>query len=314
MRGAEYAELAAFLAVAQERSFRRAAVRLGISPSALSHTIRDLEERLGARLLNRTTRSVAASEAGEMLLGKLAPAFADIEEAVAAMSDLRERPSGRVRLSVPRLAAEVVLAPVLGRFATAYPEVRLDVTVEDELTDIVAGRYDAGIRPGELVQRDMVAVRVTPDLRIAIVGSPGYLASRGMPLTPHDLNDQVCINYRWRDSGALYKWPLEKDGVSLEVAVEGPLTMNDSDLVVTAALGGAGLACTLETRVAEHLASGRLVRVLEDWCQPFPGFFLYHPSRRQMRPALRALVDFLRVGGRTAGPEKRGGAADLRLT
>jgi DNA-binding transcriptional LysR family regulator len=298
MRGAEYAELAAFVAVAQERSFRRASVRLGLSPSALSHTVRELEERLGAKLLNRTTRSVAPTDAGLSLLDRLAPAFADIAGAVEAMSAFRDRPSGTVRLNLPKLAAQMALAPAFGRFARAYPDVRLELTVDDGLTDIVAGGFDAGIRPGERVQRDMVAVRVTPDLRTAVVGSPDYLGSRPRPRTPHDLRDHTCINYRWAGSRALYRWPFEKAGEALEVAVEGPLTLNDTDLILAAALDGVGLACILESAVAGHVAAGRLVRVLEEWCQPFPGFFLYYPGRRQVPMALRALIDFLQVSNR----------------
>ena len=298
MRGAEYAELAAFVAVAQERSFRRASVRLGLSPSALSHTIRELEERLGAKLLNRTTRSVAPTDAGLGLLDRLAPAFADIAGAVEGVSAFRDQPSGTVRLNLPKLAAQMALAPAFGRFARAYPDVRLELTVDDGLTDIVAGGFDAGIRPGERVQRDMVAVRVTPDLRTAVVGSPGYFASRPRPRTPRDLHGHACVNYRWAGSGALYRWPFEKAGEALEVAVEGPLTLNDTDLILAAALEGVGLACILESAVAGHVAAGRLVRVLEEWCQPFSGFFLYYPGRRQVPAALRALIDFLQVSSK----------------
>ena len=299
MRGTEYAELAAFVAVAQERSFRRASMRLGLSPSALSHTIRELEERLGAKLLNRTTRSVAPTDAGLSLLGRLAPAFADIAGAVGAVSAFRDQPSGTVRLNLPKLAAQTTLAPAFGRFARAYPDVHLELTVDDGLTDIVAGGFDAGIRPGERVQRDMVAVRVTPDLRTAVVGSPGYLGLRPRPRTPHDLRDHACINYRWAGSRALYRWPFEKAGETLEVAVEGPLTLNDTDLILAAALDGVGLACTLESVVAGHVAAGRLVRLLEEWCQPFSGFFLYYPGRRQVPTALRALIDFLKVSNQS---------------
>jgi DNA-binding transcriptional LysR family regulator len=293
MRGTEYAELAAFVAITQERNFRRASARLGLSPSALSHTIRELEERLGAKLFNRTTRSVAPTEAGRGLYDRVAPAFADIAGAVAAVRAFGDRPSGAVRLNLPKLAAEIILAPALGRFSRAYPDVHLELAVDDDLTDIVAAGFDAGIRPGELVQRDMVAVRVTPDLRTAVVGSPDYLASRPPPRTPRDLKDHSCINYRFAASGALYRWPFARAGEALDVAVEGSLTLNDTDLIRAAALDGAGLACTLENSVEDDLAAGRLVRVLEDWCQPFSGFFLYYPGRRQMPPALRALIDFL---------------------
>jgi DNA-binding transcriptional LysR family regulator len=295
MRGTEYAELAAFVAVTKERSFRRAASRLGLSPSALSHTIRELEERLGAKLLNRTTRSVAPTEAGRDLYDRLAPAFADITGAVEAVRAFGDQPSGTVRLNLPKLAAEMILAPALGRFARAYPDVHLELAVDDGLSDIVAAGFDAGIRPGELVQRDMVAVRITPDLRSAVVGSPGYIAMRPAPQTPRDLKDHACINYRFAASGALYRWQFARAGEVIDVAVEGSLTLNDTDLVRTAALDGAGLACTLENGVEDDVAAGRLVRVLEDWCQPFSGFFLYYPGRRQMPSALRVLVDFLAV-------------------
>ncbi len=295
MRGSDYAELLAFVAVAEARSFRRAAARLGLSPSALSHTIRALEERLGAKLLNRTTRSVAPTEAGQGLLDRLAPAFADIAGAVQSVRAASARPSGTLRLNLPKLAAELILVPAFGRFARAYPDVRLELMVDDGLTD-VAG-FDAGIRPGERVHRDMVAVRVTADLRTAVIGSPGYLAARPPPRTPHDLKDHSCVNYRFAGSGALYRWPFARAGETLEVAVEGALTLNDTDLIRAATLDGAGLACTLEASVADDLAAGRLLRVLEDWCQPFPGFFLYYPGRRQVPPALRVLIDTLRVGG-----------------
>jgi DNA-binding transcriptional LysR family regulator len=293
VRGTEYAELSAFVAVTKERSFRRAPNRLGLLPSALSHTIRELEERLGAKLLNRTTRSIAPTEAGRELYDRLVPAFADIAGALEVVRAFGVRPSGTVRLNLPKLAANMILAPALGRFAREHPQVHLELAVDDGLTDIVASGLDAGIRPGELILRDMVAVRVTPDLRSAVVASPSYLALHPGPQTPRDLKDHVCINYRFAASGALYRWPFAKDGESLDVAVEGSLTLNDMDLVRTAALDGAGLACTLEYSVDEDLASGRLVRLLDDWCQTFPGFFLYYPEQRRISPALRVLIDFL---------------------
>lgn len=296
MRGTEYSELAAFVAVAQQRSFRRAAAHLGLSRSALSHTIRALEERLGAKLLNRTTRSVAPTEAGLGLLTRLAPAFGEIAGAVAAVG-ASGGPSGTVRLNVPRMAAQMVLAPLFGRFARAYPAILFDISVDDGLTDIVARGFDAGVRLGESVQRDMVAVQITPNLRTAIVGSPSYFAVHPVPQTPQDLRGHACINYRWVGSGALCRWEFERDGQVLEVAVEGPLTLNDPDLIVGAALDGVGLACAIETQVAGHLAEGRLVRVLADWCPPFPGFFLYYPGRRHMPGSLRALIDFLKEFG-----------------
>ena len=234
--GMEYAELAAFVAVTQERSFRRAAARLGLSPSALSHTIRELEERVGSKLLNRTTRSLAPTEAGRSLFDRLAPAFADMAGAVEAVRGFSDRPSGTARLNLPRLAAEMVLGPAFGRFSRAYPKVHLELAVDDGVTDIVAAGFDAGIRPGELVQRDMVAVRVTSDLRSAVIGSPGYLALHPYPKTPRDLKDHLCINYRFAASGALYRWQFARASEVLDVAVEGSLTLNDTGLIRAAAL------------------------------------------------------------------------------
>lgn len=298
MRGSEFAELAAFVAVAQERSFRRAAARLGLSPSALSHTVRSLEVRLGSRLLNRSTRSVAPTEIGSALFERIAPAFADIRGAVDAASGTPDSPAGTVRLNMPKIAA-LLLASRLSRFAREYPLIRVELTTDDRFTDIVAGGFDAGVRLGEHLQGDMVAVRVTPDLRCAIVGAPAYFAAHRPPRTPQDLVGHACINYRFAHSGALYRWPFAHAGRSLDVAVEGVLTLDDADLVVAAALHGAGLACTLEERVAEHLENGRLVRVLDDWCQAFSGFHLYYPGRRQLPAPLRTLVEFLRCDTRS---------------
>lgn len=296
-RGSDYAELAAFLAVAEAGNFARAASRLGVSRSALSHTIRALEERVGTRLFNRTTRSVALTDAGRSLQSRLPPAFAEIAQAVESLRDFRDQPSGIVRLNVLRLGAEMLLSDALPRFAKAYPDVEVQLTIDDELTDIVAGGFDAGIRPGELVQKDMIAVRVTPPLRAAIVGSPGYFERHPVPRHPRDLADHVCVNYHWKKTGTFYRWPFERDGEVMDVAVTGPISVNDSGLTTRAALYGAGLACTLEGSIRDELADGRLIRVLEDWCPPLPGFFLYYPSRRHMPPGLRALIDFLKVEG-----------------
>src|SRR5688572_16522585 len=288
MRPGSFSELIGFVAVGQELSFRRAATRMGVSASALSHTIRRLEERLGVRLLNRTTRSVALTEPGQALFARLVPAFAELEAAEESATVFRDQLVGTVRLNLPSLAAHVLFGEGLGRFTRDYPSVHLEMTVDDGFTDIVAAGFDAGIRLGHHVHRDMIAVRVTPDLRVAVAASPAYLRSRGVPATPDDLHQHDCINYRWSGSGAVYRWPFSKDGQVKEVAVEGPLTMNDTNLIVAAALDGAGLACVLEDRLEEHLDSGRLVRVLEDWCAPFPGFFLYYSGGRQMPQALRA--------------------------
>lgn len=286
--------LAAFAAVAEERSFTRAARRLAVSPSALSHAIRGLEDRLGVRLLARTTRSVAPTEAGDQLLARLTPALGDVREALDALAGLRERPAGRVRLAVSPVAAALVLAPKVGAFARDHPEVTLDVTTALDAVDLVAGRFDAGIQLGEFVERDMIAVRVSPDQRAAIVGSPAYFAAHPPPGSPRDLTRHRCINFRRGESG-LYRWEFEKDGHPLSVAVEGSVIVDNLDLLLRAAIDSAGLAFTFEQHVAPQLASGALVRVLDDWCPPFPGYFLYYTSRRQQPRALVALVDALRV-------------------
>lgn len=301
MRGQEYGELAAFVAVVEELSFRRAATRLGLSPSALSHTIRGLEDRLGVRLLNRTTRSVAATEAGLALFGRVSPAFKDIAGAVEGINAYREGPAGTLRINLPKLAADLIFDKAFAAFARKHPEIRLELTIDDGLTDIVAGGFDAGVRPGELLQRDMIAVRVTPDLKTAVVGSPSYFATRPKPIHPRDLREHACIAYRWSRSGSVHRWPFQKRGKVLEVAPAGPLVVDDVDVLVRAAVDGVGLTCILEGSVAEHVAKGRLVRVLDDWCQPFPGFFLYYPSHRQVPVVLRALVDFLRARGKARG-------------
>jgi DNA-binding transcriptional LysR family regulator len=286
--------LSAFLLVAEERSFTRAAKRLGVSPSALSHAIRGLEERVGVRLLARTTRSVAPTHAGEQLLARLGPAVGDIRGALDEISGLRDTPAGRVRIVMPRLAASMVLAPKLPQFAAAYPDVVLDVTTDDSPLDLVAGRFDAGIHLGEFIERDMVAVRVSRDQRPAIVGSPRYFESNRKPESPRDLPGHRCLNIRMGSAG-VYRWEFDKGGQSVAVAVSGPLVVDDIELLLRAAIDGVGLAFSLEEHVAPHVASGALVRVLEDWCPPFPGFFLYYPSRRQQPAALSALIATLRL-------------------
>jgi DNA-binding transcriptional LysR family regulator len=287
--------LAVFLAVAEERSFTRAAKRLGVSPSAMSHAIRALEESLGVRLLSRTTRSIAPTEAGERLLTRVRPALTDVQEALDQLSGLRDKPAGRLRLLVPRLVGTELLAPKLARFTHAYPDVVLDITADDTRLDIVAGGFDAGIHFGEYIQKDMIAVRVSTEHRAAIVGSPAYFKSHLKPKAPRDLLSQRCINFRHGHGGDVYRWEFEKGRKSLSVAVNGPLIVDDVEIVVRAAIDGIGLAFVGEDRVARHLASGALLRVLEDWCQPFPGFFLYYPSRRQQPAALSALIDTLRL-------------------
>src|SRR5687767_8537829 len=286
--------LSAFLAVAEERSFTRAAKRLGVSTSALSHAIHGLEERFGVRLLARTTRSVAPTDAGEQLLARLQPALGDIQGALELIAGLRDRPKGHVRLVVSPLATSTVVAPKLGQFARDYPDVILDVRTSGDRLDLVASGFDAGIHLMEFIEKDMAAVRVSPDLRPAIVGSPGYFESRAKPKTPRDLAQHQCINVR-HGTGAIYRWEFEKGKKSLVVGVAGPLVVDDVELSIRAALDGVGLAFVDDDRIAGHLASGALVRVLEDWCPPFPGFFLYYPSRRQLRPAFSALIETLRL-------------------
>jgi DNA-binding transcriptional LysR family regulator len=261
----------------------------------VSHAIRGLEESLGVRLLSRTTRNVAPTEAGQDLLVRLRPAFTDIENALDKLSGLRDKPVGRVRLVTPRLAAMTVLAPMLKKFAQDYPDIVLDVTTDESPMDIVAGGYDAGIHFGEYIQKDMIAVRVSGDQRAAIVGAAAYFKSNPRPKTPRDLPSHRCVNYRHGAGGEVYRWEFEKGKKELSVAVNGPLIVDDVELLVRAALDGLGLAFMSEELAVQHLAKGTLVRVLEDWCQPFPGFFLYYPSRRQQPAALSALINTLRL-------------------
>jgi DNA-binding transcriptional LysR family regulator len=286
--------LSAFLAVAEKRSFTRAAKQLGVSTSALSHAIRGLEERIGVRLLARTTRSVAPTDAGEQLIARLRPALGDIQGVLDQISGLRDRPAGRVRVVAPRLAARMVLAPKLEQFTREYTDVVLDITTDDSPLDLVAGRFDAGIHLGEFIERDMIAVRVSRDQRAALVGSPRYFESHDEPESPRDLPNHRCINICMGSAG-VYQWEFDKGNESLVVGVNGPLIIDDIDMTIQAAIEGIGLAFSLEDYVAPHLASGALVRVLEDWCPPFAGFFLYYPSRRQQPAALSALIEALRL-------------------
>jgi DNA-binding transcriptional LysR family regulator len=299
MKRDELGDLAAFLAVAEARSFTRAAAKLGTSQSALSHTIRRLETRLGLRLLTRTTRSVAATEAGERLLETLRPALDEIDDRLAALTALREKPAGNIRINTSEHAAETVLWPALARLLPRYPDIKVELTIEHGLTDIVTGRYDAGVRLGEQVAKDMIAVPIGPPMRMAVVGAPAYFAKAAKPKTPQQLADHICINLRFVTSGGLYAWEFEKDGRELKVRVEGQLAFNNSGMCLKAALDGFGLAFLPEDRVLAHVRDGRLVRVLADWCAPFPGFHLYYPSRRQQSPAFALLVEALRYRGRT---------------
>jgi DNA-binding transcriptional LysR family regulator len=297
MNRADLPALAIFEAVASERSFRRAARRLGLSVSAVSHAINGLEQNMGVRLLARTTRSVAPTEAGNHLLEQLRPALASIAEAVESASASQDRISGTIRLTVPRSAAELVLVPLAARFMQAYHAVAVEIVVQDGFIDIVAAGFDAGVRLGESLQQDMIAVPLGPPQRAAIVGAPSYFDDRAIPLTPQDLHHHVCIRRRFA-GGGLYRWEFERAGQAVQVAVDGSLVLNDDELIVQAALSGAGLAFAFEGQVVEHIIAGRLVRVLEDWCRSFSGFFLYYPSKRLMRPALRAFIDFVRNDGK----------------
>jgi len=297
MRRQNVDDLLAFLAVAKERSFTKAAAQLGVSQSALSHTVRALEERLGIRLLTRTTRSVAPTEAGERLIRSVGPHFDQIDAGIAALSDLREKPAGTIRITAGEHAAYAVLWPAMSDLLAKYPEINVEIMVDYGLTDIVAARYDAGVRLGEQVAKDMIAVRIGPDFRMAVVGAPSYFEKRPRPKNPHDLTAHTCINLRLPTYGGLYAWEFEKRGRELKVRVEGQLVFNNIDLRVKAALAGCGLAYLPEDQVEAHLAGGRLIRVLEDWCAPWSGYHLYYPSRRQPTPAFALLVDALRYRG-----------------
>jgi DNA-binding transcriptional LysR family regulator len=293
-------DLIAFLAVARERSFTRAASTLGVSPSALSHTMRGLEERLGVQLLTRTTRNVSSTEAGERLLRAIVPHFDGIEEALAAITGLRDKPAGVLRLVAGDHAAETILWPAVARLQSDYPDIAVEIDVDNGLSDIVGGRYHAGVRLGERVDKDMIAVRISADLRMAVIGAPAYFADHPKPRHPKELTSHACINMRLPTFGGFYVWEFEKGGKEMKVRVNGPLAFNSSKLVVDAALSGSGLGFVLEDRVKAHIKSGALVRVLADWCTPFPGYYLYYPSRRQAAPAFSILVDALRWrGGKT---------------
>jgi len=301
MRRAELSELNALLAVAEARSFTRAAAQLGTSQSALSHTVRRLEERLGVRLLTRTTRSVAPTDAGQRLMDSLRPALEEIDARLDALGALRDSPAGKIRITVSETAADTILWPALARFLPDYPDIEVELVIDQALTDIVAGRFDAGVRLGERLEKDMIAVPIGPELRMAVVGSPAYFAQRKPPRAPQDLAHHACINLRLATAGGLYAWEFEKAGRALNVRVEGALTFNRAPLTVRAAEDGFGLACVPEDHVVAPVADGRLIRVLEDWCPPFAGYHLYYPSRRQHSPAFALLVEALRYRPPSAG-------------
>lgn len=297
MKRADLPALSIFATVARYGSFRGAARAEGISVSAISHAVRGLEESLGFRLLDRTTRSVAPTEAGRRLLEGLAPALASIADAVEVAGETGHQLTGTIRLSVPRSAAELFLLPLVIAFTRRHPGAAVDMLIEDGLTDIVAGGFDAGIRFGESLEQDMIAVPVGSRQRAAVVGSPAYFKTRSIPTTPRDLADHVGICRRFA-GGALYDWEFEKNGTGMAIAMKGPITLNDDRLIVEAALAGAGLAYAFEGQVLESIASGALVRILEDWCEPFSGFFLYYPSRKLMRPVMRVFIDGIRSSPR----------------
>ena len=290
-------DLLAFLAVGRERSFTKAAAKLGMSQSSLSHTIRELEARLGVRLLTRTTRSVAPTQAGERLLQNIGPRFEEIDAELAAVRDLRDKPAGTIRITSTEYAADAILLPKLAKLLPAYPDIKIEIVVDYGLSNIVAEGYDAGVRSGEQVAQDMIAVRIGPDLRMAVVGAPSYFRKWPEPKKPQDLIGHNCINLRLPTHGGLYSWEFEKGGRDLKVRVEGQMTFNGAAQMLNAALAGYGLAYIPEGMVEPHLAKGRLKRVLGDWCQPYSGYHLFYPSRRQSSAAFTLLVDALRHRG-----------------
>ncbi|CAI8866206.1 DNA-binding transcriptional repressor PgrR [Pseudomonas sp. IT-P44] len=292
-----YDQLAIFSAVAQERSFTRAAARLGMSQPALSRAMRQLEERLGVRLLSRTTRSVSPTEAGEHLLKVIAPRFEEIDIELALLSEFRDKPAGKLRITAGEHSAITVLQPVLAKLLPDNPDLNIEIIVDYGLTDIVAEGFDAGVRLGEQVAKDMIAMRIGPDMRMAVVGSPAYFARYSQPTLPSDLMQHNCITLRMPTYGGLFLWEFEKDGQELNVRVEGQMVFNNIAMRMEAALQGLGLAYMPEDLVQEHIAQGRLIRVLADWCEPFSGYHLYYPSRRQSSPAFALLREALRYLG-----------------
>ena len=290
-------DLNAFIAIAEEHSFTRAASKLGVSQSALSHKIRRLETRLGVRLLSRTTRSVSPTDAGERLLAGLRPAFEQIEDHLDVLGELRERPAGTIRLTLPLHAATSIVWPAVAKLMRDYPDISVELSIDSGMRDIVADRFDAGVRLGEQVARDMIAVRIGPELRMAAVATPDYFRAHGRPTQPQDLADHICINLRFTTAGGLYAWEFEKDGRALNARVEGQFITNNVELIIQSAIEGVGIAFVPQDHVADHVAAGRLERVLDDWCPPFPGYHLYYPSRRQPKTAFALLIEALRYRG-----------------
>jgi len=297
MKREELGDLMAFLVVCEERSFTRAAARLGTSQSSVSHTVKRLEERLDLRLLTRTTRNVSPTLAGEQLAATLRPAFDGIEARLSSLNDMRSKPAGHVRITSSRHAAIEILWPRLSPVLAEHPDVQLEISVDQKMTDIVEERFDAGVRLGESVEKDMIAMRIGPDLRMLTVGAPDYFARHGRPQTPHDLTDHNCINLRLPTLGGLYPWEYEQDGKPLNVRVEGQLTTNDVDVIIQAAIDGRGLCCLPDYHLQRHIEEKRLEPVLEQWSPPFPGYHLYYPSRRQASPAFALILEALRYRG-----------------
>ncbi|VVQ36835.1 LysR family transcriptional regulator [Pseudomonas fluorescens] len=293
MKSPSAADLSVFLCTAQYLNFSKAAVELGLTPSALSHSVKALENRLGVRLFNRTTRSVALTEAGERLYARLKPAFRDIDDALEDLNHFRDKPSGKLRITSGRQACELVLLPIASEFLQVYPDIRLEVVESDALLDIVANGFDAGVRFGDRLEADMVSLPIGPTMRSVVVGSPAFFERYAAPQKPEDLHGLPCIRHRY-PSGSMYRWELERGGIAQEIEVNGPLTLGDVSLMVGPALQGLGLAYVFEDMVSEHLASGRLVQVLADWCPYYPGLHLYYPSRRHVPAALKAFIDFVR--------------------
>ena len=290
----DFNNLQTFIVVARERSFTRAAAQLGVSQSALSHCIRGLEEKLGIRLLTRTTRGVSPTEAGERLLASIGPYYEGIESELTALSELSGKPAGTIRLSAHDHAASTILWPKLAKLLPQYPELKLEININYGFIDIVAERYDAGVRQGDQIARDMIAVRIAPDMRMAVVGSPAYFSTHSKPRTPHELTEHNCANLRLPTYGGLYAWEFAKDGKELQVQVQGQMIFNTTPQMLTAAEEGFALAYVPEDLVARQIAEGRLIRVLEDWSPAFPGYHLYYPSRRQQSPAFALVVEALR--------------------
>lgn len=294
MRTASHSELEIFLAIARQLNLSRAAIDLGVSPSALSHALRGFEEKLGVRLFNRTTRSVALTEAGSRLLARLAPAFRDIDDALEDLNHFRDKPTGLLRISSGRASTQIVLLPLVARFLRAFPEIRVEILDNDAMVDIVSSGADAGVRFGERLEADMVAIPIGPAMRSVVVASPAFFAAHPVPQHPQDLLGLPCIRHRF-PSGLVYRWEFAQADCKLETQVDGPLTLGDVGLMTTAALNGAGLAYVFEEMVRDHLAAGRLVQVLDDWCPPYPGLYLYYPSRRQIPAVLRSFVEFVKA-------------------